>query len=53
MTVKQTINYNQHLVEGISNGALSKKHGFGKSTICMWVMESQGLFQKSPLGQSE
>ncbi len=41
MTIKQSI-INEHLVGGISYGALSKKHGFGKSTIHRWVAESQG-----------
>ena len=47
MTVKQSI-INEYLIGGISYGALSKKHGFGKSTICRWVMESQGRSSAAP-----
>ena len=41
MTIKQSI-ITEHLVAGISYGALSEKHGFSKSTIHRWVSASQG-----------
>ena len=49
MTIKQSI-INEYLVGGISYRDLSKKCGFGITTICRWVATYQGRSSAAPAG---
>lgn len=49
MTIKQEI-INEYLQGGISYRELSKKCGFGITTICRWVATYQGRSSAAPAG---